>query len=78
MYISEYMTSDPITISSATLLPEARQILNEYQIRHLPVIDSERRLIGIITDRDLRSAYPSSVTPVATLQKNILLKQSRI
>lgn len=62
MNISEYMTSDPITISSATLLPEARQILNEYHIRHLPVIDGERKLIGIITDRDLRSAYPSSVT----------------
>lgn len=62
MNISDYMTSDPITISSATLLPEARQILNEYRIRHLPVIDAERKLIGIITDRDLRSAYPSSVT----------------
>lgn len=62
MKISDYMTSDPITISSATLLPEARQILNEYRIRHLPVVDGNRRLIGIITDRDLRSAYPSSVT----------------
>lgn len=62
MNIAEYMTSDPITISSATLLPEARQILNEYDIRHLPVIDGERRLIGIVSDRDLRSAYPSSVT----------------
>ncbi len=74
MYISEYMTSDPITISSATLLPEARRILNEYQIRHLPVIDSERRLIGIITDRDLRSAYPSSVTP----KSNALLAYAQV
>ncbi|MCP3888356.1 MAG: CBS domain-containing protein [Desulfobulbaceae bacterium] len=74
MYISEYMTSDPITISSATLLPEARQILNEYQIRHLPVIDRERRLIGIISDRDLRSAYPSSVTP----KSNALLTYAQV
>jgi acetoin utilization protein AcuB len=61
MYISEYMTSDPITISSGVLLPEARQILNEYLIRHLPVVDGENKLIGIVSDRDLRSAYPSSV-----------------
>jgi len=76
MYIYEYMTADPITISSATLLPEARQILNEYGIRHLPVIDSERRLIGIVTDRDLRSAYPSSVSskPEAVLAFEQVLK----
>lgn len=61
MYISEYMTSDPITIPTNMLLPEVRQILNEYQIRHLPVVDGDSRLVGIVTDRDLRSAYPSSV-----------------
>ncbi|MBW1636486.1 MAG: CBS domain-containing protein [Deltaproteobacteria bacterium] len=61
MYISEHMTPDPITVSSEVLLPEARQILNENLFRHLPVIDNKRRLVGIITDRDLRSAYPSSV-----------------
>jgi acetoin utilization protein AcuB len=61
MYISEYMTSDPITISPAVFLPEARRMLNEFHIRHLPVVDSENRLIGIVSDRDLRSAYPSSV-----------------
>lgn len=62
MYISEYMTPDPITISSGVFLPEARRMLNEYHIRHLPVVDSENKLIGIVSDRDLRSAYPSSVT----------------
>ncbi|MCK5515339.1 MAG: CBS domain-containing protein, partial [Desulfobulbaceae bacterium] len=53
MYIYEHMTSDPITISSEILLPEARLLLNEYDFRHLPVVDEKRRLIGIITDRDL-------------------------
>lgn len=61
MYIIDYMTSDPITISTDMLLPDARRLLNEYRIRHLPVTDYEQRLVGIITDRDLRSAYPSSV-----------------
>lgn len=62
MYISEYMTANPITVSGHVSLPEARKILSEYRIRHLPVIDGEDRLVGILTDRDLRSAYPSSVT----------------
>jgi len=55
------MTPDPITVSPATLLPEARALLNEYHFRHLPVVDEHGKLVGILTDRDLRSAYPSSV-----------------
>lgn len=61
MYISEYMTSNPITIPADLFLPHARRLLNEYQIRHLPVVDRDMRLVGIVTDRDLRSAYPSTV-----------------
>ncbi|MBU1564273.1 MAG: CBS domain-containing protein [Proteobacteria bacterium] len=62
MYISEHMTPDPITVSSDMLLPEARRMLNTYNIRHLPVVDREKKLVGIVSDRDLRSAYPSSVS----------------
>jgi acetoin utilization protein AcuB len=61
MYILRHMTPDPITVSPAMLLPEARALLNEYRFRHLPVVDEYGKLLGILTDRDLRSAYPSSV-----------------
>lgn len=61
MYILRHMTPDPITVSPAMLLPEARALLNDYHFRHLPVVDEEGGLVGILTDRDLRSAYPSSV-----------------
>ena len=61
MFISDYMTANPLTISADMPLPEARQILTDYNFRHLPVVDGDNRLIGMITDRDLRSAYPSSV-----------------
>lgn len=62
MHISEYMTGDPITVFSETTLPEARRLLNTYHIRHLPVVDGDNKLIGIVSDRDLRSAYPSTVS----------------
>lgn len=61
MYISRHMTADPITVSSAMRLPEARALLNDYHFRHLPVVDERGVLLGMLTDRDLRSAYPSSV-----------------
>ncbi len=61
MFISDYMTANPLTISAETLLPDARQLLTDYHFRHLPVVDEKNRLIGVVSDRDLRSAYPSTV-----------------
>lgn len=61
MFISDYMTANPLTISADMPLPDARQILTDYHFRHLPVVDKDNRLLGMISDRDLRSAYPSSV-----------------
>lgn len=61
MYISRHMTTGPITVSPAMYLPEARAILNDNHFRHLPVVDEQGVLVGMLTDRDLRSAYPSSV-----------------
>ncbi len=61
MYIARHMTSPALTVTPDILLPEVRRILNSHHFRHLPVVDDEKQLIGMITDRDLRSAYPSSV-----------------
>lgn len=59
MFIADYMTANPLTITADTLIPEARRLLNDNHFRHLPVVDKQVRLIGVVTDRDLRSAYPS-------------------
>lgn len=61
MYISRHMTKKPLTVTSEMSLPEARRLLNENHFRHLPVVDRDGQLVGMITDRDLRSAYPSSM-----------------
>ena len=55
------MTTPALTVSPDALLPEVRNIMNTRHFRHLPVVDEQQRLIGMITDRDLRSAYPSSI-----------------
>ncbi|MEA1866837.1 MAG: CBS domain-containing protein [Thermodesulfobacteriota bacterium] len=61
MYISRHMTPAPLTVKSDILISEARAILRSNRFRHLPVIDKDWRLVGMVTDRDIRSAYPSSV-----------------
>ncbi len=55
MLVKEIMHPDPITVLPNAKLSEAYHLMNEKNIRHLPVL-KENKLIGIITDRDLRLA----------------------
>ncbi|HEB70524.1 MAG TPA: CBS domain-containing protein [Desulfobulbus sp.] len=61
MFIQNSMTPGPKTIGPDMLVGRAIELLKEYDFRHLPVVDEENRLVGVVTDRDLRSAGPSTV-----------------
>jgi len=60
MFISESMTRKLITISKSTPVVEARSLMKNSKIRHLPVVEEDGRLIGMVTDRDIRSAIPGN------------------
>ncbi|MBF0506276.1 MAG: CBS domain-containing protein [Nitrospirae bacterium] len=59
MFINKTMTRRVITIGPEAGILEARGKMEENGIRHLPVVDENNKVVGIITDRDLRSALPS-------------------
>lgn len=61
MFIRYHMTAPPITVTPDQTVAEANDLLQQYNFRHLPVVDEQGILKGILTDRDLRSARPSSV-----------------
>lgn len=65
MKAKEMMRVDIVSVSPDTSLAGARRLMTANQIRHLPVI-SGNRLVGIVTDRDIRNAAPS---PATTLTK---------
>jgi CBS domain-containing protein len=50
------MARRPITIDPDAPLGTALAVMVERGVRHLPVVDDDGRLVGILTDRDLRSA----------------------
>jgi acetoin utilization protein AcuB len=61
MFIHDHMTPSPITVTPEQTVAEAIDILLQHNIRHLPVVDEQGVLKGILSDRDLRSARPSTV-----------------
>ena len=54
--VKDVMTRDPISIDPEAPLGTVIALMREKGIRHLPVVDDAGRLVGIITDRDLRNA----------------------
>lgn len=52
------MVSDPVTIGPDATLRELDDICHRYRVSGLPVVDAERHLLGIITNRDLRFIAP--------------------
>lgn len=48
------MTPDPVTIAAQAKLREAVDILQNLDVRHLPVVDEDGDLVGMLSDRDLR------------------------
>jgi acetoin utilization protein AcuB len=54
--VRDVMSPHPLTIDPEAPLETAVSAMRERRVRHLPVVDDQGRLIGIVTDRDLRSA----------------------
>lgn len=56
MRVAGVMTRSPITIDPEAPLGTAMAVMKERAVRHLPVVDDAGRLVGMLTDRDLRNA----------------------
>lgn len=48
------MIYDPVTIKRGSTVGDALKIMEEYHIGGIPVVDDNRKLVGIVTNRDLR------------------------
>ena len=58
MFVSRSMTRKVITVDQEASIFDAQELMAHNNIRHLPIVDQEQHLIGIVTDRDIRSALP--------------------
>ena len=53
--IGDVMTRDPVTVYEDDTVTKAVMLMAEKRIRHLPVVDREGRLKGVISARDVAS-----------------------
>ena len=75
--VREWMTTEVVTITPETTLPEAHRLMTEKGIRRLPVM-KRGQLVGIVTRGDIREAEPSDATSLSIWELNYLLATLKI
>jgi len=62
MFVKQRMSHPVITAFPDTSLKEALDIMQKEQIRRLPIVDRQGKMLGIVSERVLLKAYPSNAT----------------
>jgi acetoin utilization protein AcuB len=75
--LSEIMNRKVVTVDTHASLRQAQRILDRHNIRHLFVMDG-KRLVGIVTDRDLRKAAPSSKSPLTASEREEFMDELKV
>lgn len=75
MLVRNWMTKEVITITPDTSLLKLGKLMRDNKIRRLPVVDEKGHIIGIVSDRDVRDASPSSATTLDMYEMHYLLAE---
>ncbi|MGP4041558.1 CBS and ACT domain-containing protein [Gracilibacillus sp. D59] len=59
MLVKDIMKTEVVSLPPEASVSDALQLLQKHCIRHIPVINKDKHVIGIVSDRDVRDASPS-------------------
>lgn len=62
--IEDMMTRNPHTLLRSHLLEDAKHTMEALDIRHVPIVDADRQLLGIVSQRDVLAAQESSLQSI--------------
>ncbi len=75
MLVKERMTLHPLTMEPKASITEAHRYMKENDIRHLPIVGKDGKLVGLVTRETLMEAMPSSVTTLSIWEMNYALNK---
>jgi acetoin utilization protein AcuB len=78
MLVKDRMSSPALTIAPDMQFQDALTLMRERQFRRLPVTDGDGRLVGIVSERDLLYASPSSATSLSIWEIHYLLSKIKV
>ncbi len=76
--VRDYMTSNVVTLTAEACLLDAALLLRRTGKRHLPILNSEKKVVGIISDRDVSRLAPSVLSPLGPEEYNQIFEDTSI
>jgi CBS domain-containing protein len=67
--VSELMSPDPFAAGVDWTVARARELMEDRRIRHLPVVDERGVVVGLVTERDVRSLLAAPATPLGSVMR---------
>ena len=71
LLVKEMMTRDPVTVTQSATLGEVEQLMQRKAIRHIPVVDEQNRILGIVSHRDILRFSVSELPQISHLDRDI-------
>jgi acetoin utilization protein AcuB len=80
MRVSELMSREVVTLGDTETCHEAIDRMCRRKVRHLPVLDRDGALVGIVTDRDVRHRLfaPDVYRQIGKIAVSVLLRQAPV
>ena len=78
MLVANWMTKDVFTITSDRSMMKCSKVMKDKGVSRLPVVDEEGRVVGIVSDRDIKDASPSKATTLDMHELYYLLSEIKI
>lgn len=73
MTVRSVMTQNPFTVEDTDTVTDAQGLMEREKVHRLPVINEHKKLVGIISEKDLLKASPSQATTLTVYEMNNLL-----
>ena len=78
MFVSDWMTTKVYTVNPDSPLSDAVKLLREKAIKHLPVVDKQNRVTGVLSDRDIKEYMPSKATTLDMFELHNVLLETKV
>jgi acetoin utilization protein AcuB len=73
IHVKDWMTSSVVCIAPDESLPDAHETMTQHNVRRLPVVNQNGKLVGIVSLSDVREAQPSDATTLSIYELHYLL-----
>lgn len=61
MIVEKIMRKDVYTLKPTNTVKDALKLMREKRIRHIPILDDNENLIGLVTEHDVKNALPANI-----------------